>query len=94
MFRQRPKQLIDCSQSSSSHLLFVSSHINAGVVEGGGLSEERSDDSHGGRDGLRVSERGPETHQGVGRPGHQEHDDHQDGHLENIKTHSALKVQW
>lgn len=78
----------------SSHLLFVSSHINAGVVEGGGLGEERSDDGHGGWDGLRVSERGPETHHGVRRPGHQEHDDHQDGHLaEHQDTRCFLSEQ-
>lgn len=30
-------------------LLFVGNNVDAGVVEGGGLGKERTDDSHGGR---------------------------------------------
>lgn len=37
------------------HSLFVCDHINAGVVEGGGLGKEWSDDSHGSRDSLGVT---------------------------------------
>lgn len=63
------------------HSLFVCDDVNAGIVKGGGLGEERSDDGHGSRDGPGVTERCPETDHGVWRPGHQEHDDHHDGHL-------------
>ena len=38
-----------------THLLFVGDHINAGVVKGGGLGEEWSDDGHGGRDSLWIT---------------------------------------
>ena len=64
------------------HSLLIGYNIDAGVVEGGGLGEQWGDDSHGGRDGFRVSKRGPQTHNGVWRPCHQEHDDHHYGHLQ------------
>lgn len=67
--------------NGEEHLLFVCDDVNAGIVEGRGLGKEWSDDGHRSRDSLGVSKGSPETHHGVGRPGHQEHDDHHYGHL-------------
>ena len=74
--------------------LSVGDDVNARVVEGGGLGEERRDDRHGGRDGPGVTERRPETHQGVRRPGHQEHDDHHDGHLIQTQQQLSYDTVW
>lgn len=43
------------SVNEKIHLLFVCNDINAGVVKGGGLCKERSNDGHGSRDSLGVT---------------------------------------
>ena len=69
-------------------LLLVGNDIYAGVVEGGGLGEQRSNDGHWGGDGFGVAKGGPEAHDGVGRPGDEEHQDHHHRHL-LFKKHQA-----
>ena len=64
------------------------------LFTGGGLGEERGDDGHGRGDGLRVSERGPQAHDGVWRPRHQEHDDHHDGHLQRCRDFERQKIDF
>lgn len=58
------------------HSLFVGNDVNTGIIKGGGLGKEWSNNSHWGRDSLWVTKRCPQTHHGVWRPGNQEHDNH------------------
>lgn len=76
------------------HILFVCDDINAGVVKGGGLCKEWSDDGHGSRDGLGVTKRCPETNHGVWRPGNQKHDDHHYGHLPVITKQKYIYKKY